>query len=386
METGCMPKWFRAVNAARMLIGAMLAGFVLTAWGAAVPPADNAAATFGQQAQAFVDGMKPLRQGKPVIAVLALNEGTEMTDFLLTHAVLRRSGVADVQAVAPRRGRVSLYPALDVEVAQDLAEFDRQHPSGADYVIVPAMQDDNNAAVTTWLRDQANKGARIVGVCAGGLVVGRAGLLDGRQFTTHWYFRKDIQERHPDAVYVPHQRYVVDRGVATTTGITASIPAMLALVEAIGGRGKAQGLASELGVSSWTPAHDSSRFGLNFVRGAHYLLNKAAFWRDQEWKVDVQDGMDDIALALVADAWSRTGHVRIDAASSSGPVRLRSGLRLLTKPVDGDLPRMPLAESLKPVPQLDRTLCEIGERYGVAQRDWVMMELEYPGMASECTP
>lgn len=386
METGCMQKWFRAVNAACMLIGAMLAGFALTASGAAVPPADNDAATFGQQGRAFVDGMKPQRPGKPVIAVLALNEGTEMTDFLLTHAVLRRSGVADVQAVAPRRGRVSLYPALDVQVAQDLAEFDRQHPSGADYVIVPAMQDDNNAAVTTWLREQANKGARIVGVCAGGLVVGRAGLLDGRQFTTHWYFRKDIQERHPDAVYVPHQRYVVDRGVATTTGITASIPAMLALVEAIGGREKAQRLASELGVSSWTPAHDSSRFGLNFVRGTHYLLNKAAFWRNQQWVVDVQDGMDDIALALAADAWSRTGHVRIDAASSSGPVRLRSGLLLQAKPVEGNLPRMPLAESLKPVPQLDRTLCEIGERYGVAQREWVMMELEYPGMASECTP
>jgi hypothetical protein len=29
-----------------------------------------------------------------------------------------------------------------------------------------------------------------------------------------------------------------------------------------------------------------------------------------------------------------------------------------------------------PAQQLDRTLCEIGQRFGAARRDWVMMELE----------
>ena len=247
-----------------------------------------------------------------MVAVLALNEGTEMTDFLLPHAVLQRAGVADVQAVAPRRGRVSLYPALQVEVAQDLAGFDQAHPSGADYVIVPAMRDDNDPAITAWLKQQADRGARIIGVCAGALVVGRAGLLDGRRFATHWYYRSTLLERHPSAIYVPHQRYVIDRDVATTTGITASVPTMLALVEAIGGREKAQALAAELGVTSWTPAHDSSPFGLNAGRTWNYVLNKAAFWRHERWSVDVQDGMDDIALALAADAWSRTGRVSVE--------------------------------------------------------------------------
>ena len=109
-----------------------------------VAPAQVDTAMAESQAQAFVEALKPRRSGKPVVAVLALNEGTEMTDFLLPHAVLQRAGVADVQVVAPHRGRVSLYPALQVEVAQDLASFDRTYPSGADYVIVPAMRDDNN--------------------------------------------------------------------------------------------------------------------------------------------------------------------------------------------------------------------------------------------------
>lgn len=342
------------------------------------PPARADAAEAVRQQQAFVEAMKPHRPGRPVVAVLAFNDSTETTDFLLSHAVLQRSGVADVQAVAPRRGRVALYPALQVEVAQDLAGFDDAHPSGADYVVVPALDDADDPAITAWLQQQAKKGARIIGVCAGGLILGRAGLLDGHRFVTHWYFRKDVLERHPTAAYVPHRRYVADRHIATTTGITASVPAMLALVEAIGGRSAAQPLAAELGVGHWTPAHDSHAFGLTAGRAIRYLLAKAMVWRHEAWQVDARDGMDDIALALAADGWSRTGHVQVTAAGA-GPVRLRSGLLLLTEPADTGRPRLPLAPGLKPVQQLDRTLCEIAARHGAARAEWVGMELEYPG-------
>jgi putative intracellular protease/amidase len=331
-----------------------------------------------KQEQAFVEAMKPRRSGKPVIAVLAFNESTETTDFLLSHAVLQRSGVAEVHAVAPRRGRVALYPALQVEVAQDLAGFDQTHPSGADYVIVPALDDADDPAITRWLQQQASKGARIVGVCAGALILGRAGLLEARRFVTHWYFRKEVLQRHPTAIYVAHNRYVVDRNVATTTGITASIPAMLALVEAIGGRTRAQELAAELGVSSWTLAHDSAAFGLGAERAARYLLAKAAFWRNTQWQVDARESMDDIALALAADAWSRTGYVRV-IATGSGPVSLKSGLRLLPERAEAVPGRLTLATGMKPTQQLDLTLCEITARFGPARSEWVMMELEYPG-------
>jgi putative intracellular protease/amidase len=367
--------------------GMIVASLGLTGCGTRVPvpPAPTDAATSARAGQAFVEALKPRHAGRPVVAVLALNEGTETTDFLLSHAVLQRAGVADVQAVAPRRGKVELYPALQIEVAQDLAGFDRAHPSGADYVIVPAMRDDDDPAVTAWLRQQAERGARIIGVCAGGLVLGQAGLLDGRRFASHWYYRDTLIERHPSATYVPHQRYVVDRDVATTTGITASVPAMLALVEAMGGRTKAQALAAELGVVSWSPQHDSAAFGLDAGRRWNYLLNKAAFWRHEDWSIDVKKGSDDIALALAADAWSRTGRVSVTAASDSGAVPIRSGLTLIAQPAAEDKPQLPLAPAVRPVQQLDQTLCEIGARFGTAQRDWVMQEMEYPRVATPCT-
>lgn len=369
----------------RLLAALSIAVVVLAGCGTGVPvpPRQADAAIEGRQAQAFVDALKPHRPGRPVIAVVALNEGTETTDFLLSHAILQRAGIAEVRAVAPRQGRVALYPVFEVAIAQDFAGFDREHPSGADYVIVPAMRDDDDPEILAWLRQQADQGARVIGVCAGALVVGRAGLLDGRRFTTHWYYRGTILGRHPGAVYVPHQRYVMDRGVATTTGITGVIPSMLALVEAIGGRDRAQALADELGVETWGPAHDSSRFGLDAARALHYVLSKAAFWRHEERRIHVYDGMDDVALALAADAWSRTGRVSVQA-SAPGPVTLESGLVLMAEPAAPDTPPLPLSPQLEPARQLDRTLCEIAERFGNERRDWVMMEMEYAGRADAC--
>jgi putative intracellular protease/amidase len=366
----------------------IVAVFALAGCGSDLPPpAPSETANAVQQAATFIEAIKPRREGKPVIAIVARNEGTEITDFLLTHAVLQRADIAEVHAVAPRAGPVSLYPAFSVDVTQDFASFDRAHPAGADYVIVPAMKQPemnvaNGGAILAWLKQQSDRGARIIGVCAGGLVVGDAGLLDDQHFTTHWYYLNELRESHPTAIYVPHQRYVIDKNIATTTGITASVPTMLALIESISGRDKAAALATEFGVASWTPVHDSSLFGLNFSRGFSFILNKLAFWRDDRMRVDVVDGMDDIALAFAADAWSRTGHITVQAVAP-GPVKLRSGITLLPDAAAVDAPPLPLTPSLKPMEQLDRTLCEISSRFGAARREWVMMELEYPGQP-EC--
>ena len=71
-------------------------------------------------------------------------------------------------------------------------------------------------------------------------------------------------------------------------------------------------------------------------------------------------------------------------ASAAGPVRLRSGLTIEAQPRPPQSPRLPLPPSLKPVRQLDRTLCEIEQRFGAARRGWVMLELEYAGPAEAC--
>ncbi|TIN14437.1 MAG: transcriptional regulator, partial [Mesorhizobium sp.] len=146
---------------------------------------------------------------------------------------------------------VTLYPALKVEPQATIAQFDTQHPQGADYVIVPAMSRDDDPEALRWIRSQAARGAMIIGVCAGAKVVGAAGLLDGKRATTHWYYLGELRDRHPSTRYVADRRLVVDKGVATTTGITASMPMALTLIEAIGGRDKAEAVARDLGLTQW---------------------------------------------------------------------------------------------------------------------------------------
>jgi transcriptional regulator GlxA family with amidase domain len=330
----------------------------------------------------FVEAIRPARAGRPVIAVLALNEGTETTDLLLPHAVLKRADIAEVQLVAPRAGPIRLFPALEIDGGLAFSAFDRLHPSGADIVIVPAMAPDDDPAVTAWLQRQAKLGAKVIGICSGARVLGHAGLLDGRSFTGHWHDRSTLLKRHTGARHVPDQRYLIDRGAGTSTGVTASLPTVLAVVEAMAGAQKARTLADELGVASWGPEHDSARFGLTPGRALTYLFHSATTWHKENWQVAVHDEMDDVALALVVDAWARTGRMRVEATSASAWATLRSGLRLRTHPATTS-PRVPLQAALKPVQQLDRTLCQIAERYGAARRDWVMLEMEYPGPAGE---
>jgi putative intracellular protease/amidase len=311
------------------------------------------------------------------VAVLGQNDGTETTDFLVPYGVLRESGVADVVAVATRPGPLALHPALTIRPQATVAEFDARHPDGADYVIVPAMHHVDDPDVLAWLRAQAAKQATIVGVCDGALVLGAAGLLDGREATAHWYSRDGLRKSHPAMRWARDRRYVVDRGVATTTGITASIPVSLALVEAIAGRPAAEALAGRLGVARWDAAHDSDAFHLDRGHVRTAAGNWLAFWSHETLALPVEDGVDEIGLALAADAWSRTYRSRV-LATAAAPVTTRRGLTVLP---DADAARGPLLPPIArehPAETLDVTLRSMAARYGEPTAAFVALQLEYP--------
>ncbi|MEO3925292.1 DJ-1/PfpI family protein [Micromonosporaceae bacterium B7E4] len=71
---------------------------------------------------------------------------------------------------------------------------------------------------------------RVASVCNGALLLGEAGLLDGRRATTHWLTAQDLGDRYP-AVEVDADRiYIRDGHVWTSAGVTAGIDLALALV------------------------------------------------------------------------------------------------------------------------------------------------------------
>jgi putative intracellular protease/amidase len=330
---------------------------------------------------AIVEALKPRSSRRPVVAIIGINDATETTDYMMPNGILRRAGVADVLALSTQPGPVNLYPALRVAPDATLAQFDASHPEGADYVIVPAMSRDDDPAVLAWLRKQKAKGAVIVGVCAGVKVVANAGLLNHHRATTHWYYLNGLLKKHPSIQYVPNRRFVVDRGVVTTTGISASMPMMLTLIEAIGGRNKAMAVAEDLGVASWDARHSSRPFRLTQPFATTVLSNSMKFWSREELGIELKPGMDEVTLALRADAWSRTYRSKAQTfASSPEARRSRGGLLILPDVVRAHWAENSLLstlEGIKPAQGLDRTLQEIERRYGRSTSTLVAMQLEY---------
>ncbi|WP_424135190.1 DJ-1/PfpI family protein [Roseomonas chloroacetimidivorans] len=334
------------------------------------------------EADATLTGLRPPKRQRPLIAIVGANAGTEVTDYLMPYGILQRAGIADVVALGTEPGRVMLYPALQVEPQATVTEFDQRHPDGADHVIVPAMHRDDDPAVLQWIRKQAAKGAIIIGVCAGAKIIGAAGLLDGKRATTHWYYRKELQERHPTTRYVADRRLVVDAGVATTTGITASMPMALTLIQAIAGRNKAETVGRDLGLAGWDASHDSGAFTLTRPFALTAIRNRLAFWNHEQLGMRLLPGVDEVSLALVADAWSRTYRSRaVTFASTAAAQRSRNGIGIVPDQLATSWPAerlLPATEHLQPARALEQVLQDIAARYGKSTASFVAMQLEYP--------
>jgi putative intracellular protease/amidase len=352
---------------------ALLAGFLP----AAAAPADPAALPPYADLHGHV---------RPLVAVVGENEWTELTDYVVPYGILAASGVADVQALATRPEPIRMFPApVNVLPEATTAAFDEAHPEGADYVIVPAVHRDADPALLAWVRAQAGRGATVVGVCDGVWVLARAGLLEGRQATGHWYSLDDLRQAFPRTRFVTDRRYVSDGRIVTTTGVTATIPVSLALVEAIAGHARALALAASLGLpEGWSAAHDSGRFRLDWPRRWTVARNAAAIWSHEDLGLAVAPGVDEIALALEANAYSATYRSTVyTVAPNTAPIRTRRGLVIVPDRTAADalatgLRMLPAPDARSPLLALDHALQGIAADYGPATADWVATQMEYP--------
>lgn len=319
---------------------------------------------------------------QPVIAVVAYNPSTEVTDFIVPYGVLAESGAADVVAVSTGEGPIQMSAGTRFGAQATLAHFDARYPQGADYVIVPAIYEgENYEPLLAWLRAQAARGATIVGICDGVLTVANTGLLEGKSATTHWRTIDDIERKHPGTRWTRNTRYIADGNIITTSGVSASIPISVALVEAIAGRARAEALAKRLGATDWSPRHNSVQFRLTPRAFLTALANKAMLWRHEELGIAVAPGVDEIRVALIADAYHRTRRSPTFTVSASGePVRTRRGLTIYPDRLEaaGAVDRMlSLLEHVPPVQALDQALADIAANYGERTAQFVALTMEY---------
>jgi transcriptional regulator GlxA family with amidase domain len=108
-------------------------------------------------------------------------------------------------------------------------------PGTDDLVMVPGFRMASlgqvEPEVLAWLRQAHALGAHVASICTGAFVLGRAGLLAGRQCTTHWTRVDDLRTGFPAARVLTNRLFVDDGPVTTSAGIASGIDMALSMVE-----------------------------------------------------------------------------------------------------------------------------------------------------------
>jgi len=104
-----------------------------------------------------------------------------------------------------------------------------------DILLVPGgwgtRQQMTNARLIDWIRQRAKKVETVSSVCTGALLLGSAGLLDGRRATTHFGALSLLRERFPKVNVVDNEHVVDEGNILTSAGISAGIDLALRLVK-----------------------------------------------------------------------------------------------------------------------------------------------------------
>jgi transcriptional regulator GlxA family with amidase domain len=160
------------------------------------------------------------------IAILIFEKLTVL-DVIGPYEVLRSVPGWEVRFVGPEAGPVRADSgALGLQADYSLDEI-----TEADVVLVgggegnrPLLTDER---VLGWLRDIDRDTRWTTSVCTGSLVLGAAGLLEGKRATGHWLYLEPLRKYGAEPT---SERVVEDGKVITAAGVSSGIDMALHLV------------------------------------------------------------------------------------------------------------------------------------------------------------
>ena len=138
----------------------------------------------------------------------------------------------DVTTVSLDGKSVSAAYGLGLTPQKSIEDIDR-----TDIIIVPTSGIEvdlkliENSALLPWLRKHHALGAYIAGTCMGSVYLAEAGLLDGREATTHWAATQDFERRYPKVKWRPDLLITEDSRLLCSGCVTSAIDVSLYLVE-----------------------------------------------------------------------------------------------------------------------------------------------------------
>ena len=119
-----------------------------------------------------------------------------------------------------------------------------------DLLIIPGgwgtRKESKNKILVKWISNQFTKDRLIASVCTGSSLLGKAGLLDGRDATTHWRAFDFLQESAPKARILKNVRFTLTEPIFTSAGVSAGIDLALRIVSHFFGTNVGQATAHHM--------------------------------------------------------------------------------------------------------------------------------------------
>lgn len=204
-----------------------------------------------KSASIFAPAQQPLSLALLVLPQCSILEVASTLDPL--RAANRHLGTEAFRwrVVSPDGQAVPLTCGIELPSSGPLAMAE-----GADVLIVIAGYRQSEVATARLIRDLrriAPRFAAIGGIDAGGWVLARAGLLDGRRATVHWEDLEDFAASHPQ-IDVVADRFVLAANRFTAGGAAPAADLMLHLIRTRHG----PALALQVAASFLTTARDGA--------------------------------------------------------------------------------------------------------------------------------
>ncbi len=92
------------------------------------------------------------------------------------------------------------------------------------------LEEPSVQRVVTWLASGVASRAMLLCVCAGSVIVGKAGLLAGRECTSHHSHIEELRRVAPDARVLENRIFVEDGPVLSSAGVTAGLDLALHVI------------------------------------------------------------------------------------------------------------------------------------------------------------
>jgi transcriptional regulator GlxA family with amidase domain len=170
--------------------------------------------------------------------------GFAALDAVGPYAVLANLPGASVVLCAERTGQLTdEHGQLRVDIDRNFGDV-----PAPDVLLVPGGLATRRLAaagtpIVEWIRAAHATTTYTTSVCTGALLLGAAGLLQGRRATTHWLAYEHLRAHGAEPT---EERVVTDGKVVTAAGVSAGIDLALVLAGRLGGREVAQ--AIQLGI------------------------------------------------------------------------------------------------------------------------------------------